>query len=116
MKKLRLFSIGSLTARRNSAGQFPAQFLEGDPEHLLTPDNDIVTTGLHLICRHHANGFAKPSADAVADRRIADLLGDGQAISGREIVLAVQGLKQKQPSAALFTPPAVPRVLGLPTN
>src|SRR5690606_19020415 len=41
------------------------------------------------------------------------LLGNGQAVSGRKLVLTIKSLKQKQPSAAFFTPPDSQKLLAL---
>src|SRR5690606_14296061 len=103
----------SLPRAANSAGQFPGQFIECDAEHVLAPDDHIVAAGLHVISGMNADSLSEPPAYAVPDHRIADLLGNGQAISGREIVIAVQDFKQKQPSAALFTRPDGQKLLAL---
>jgi hypothetical protein len=42
------------------------------------------------------------SADAVADNRISDLLGDGIPDARGKAVVAVENLDEKKPPAALF--------------
>ena len=51
----------------------------------------------------HAHSLSEPPPDAVADNRIADLLGDGVADTRRSAVAAVENFDQKKPPAALFT-------------
>src|SRR5437868_764675 len=103
MKRLRLFSIESLSCSAQPAGKLGLQLAERDGEHVFAPDDDIVIAGRHVMGGVRAHGFPEPAPDAVAHHGVADLLGDGVADARREIVAAVEDLNEKKPPAAFFT-------------
>ena len=65
------------------ADDLAAQIVEGSGQRLDARNQHIIMAGLGQRAVRQPHGFAQAAADAVANDGIADLLGDGEAETGR---------------------------------
>jgi hypothetical protein len=90
-------------------GQRIAQIVEkigpGPRQRRMPPDENVVVTGFAMKGKDFARRFLQPPPGAIADDRVADLLGHGETHAGRTIVAAGERFHEEKPPTALFTAP-----------
>lgn len=74
-------------------------------ENLLATDDHIVFARPHVTHCLGSHRLLEAAPDTIADDRIADFLGDGEADTGSFVIAPVENFHQKKPPAALFTTP-----------